>query len=81
MEISLSRIPTVEDYNSTLSSHFFELFCIYSFAYSSTQDNLQSVAETAVVGFPHPVKGEGPLKKKEKKKKTSLQFVFIMTNA
>jgi len=25
------------------------------------------VAETAVVGFPHPVKGEGPLKKQKTK--------------
>ena len=24
-----------------------------------TQDNHEAVAETAVVGFPHPIKGEG----------------------
>ena len=31
----------------------------YLFYLFLTQDNHEAVAETAVVGFPHPIKGEG----------------------
>ncbi|XP_020618821.1 uncharacterized protein LOC110056649 [Orbicella faveolata] len=34
-------------------------FAFILFIFPPAQDNHQSVAETAVVGFPHPVKGEG----------------------
>ena len=41
----------------TLKSQF-ESICP-SWTFCSLQDNHEAVAETAVVGFPHPIKGEG----------------------
>ena len=34
------------------------LICFFYYLFL-TQDNHEAVAETAVVGFPHPIKGEG----------------------
>lgn len=38
---------------------FTYLFILLFISLFLTQDNHKAVAETAVVGFPHPIKGEG----------------------
>lgn len=43
-------------WSQTSFIYLFVYFIIYLFL---TQDNHEAVAETAVVGFPHPIKGEG----------------------
>ena len=43
----------------TGSQTSFIYLSVFFIIFFLTQDNHEAVAETAVVGFPHPIKGEG----------------------